>query len=166
MPDDVRRMDYIKEYLSAYEAKLHLSNRLGLLDSAKLFELFAVRVCGIWFGQKFHNLNKKTANYPYVDLISEDETIYVQVSTALDASKKVKATLKKLRTCTQPPFSDIQRVVFFMLGDQNEVKDELGESTGRIPFSAEDDLVTVRAIAQRAVEDMDFHGASGTFRIT
>ena len=159
MPGDVRRMDYIREYLSAYEAKLHLSNRLGLLDNAKLFELFAIRVCGIWFGQKFHNLNKETVNYPYVDLISEDEMIYVQVSTALDTSKKVRATLKNLRACTDPPFCDIQRVVFFMLGDQNEVKDELGESTGRISFSAADDIVTVKAIAQRAMEDMDFQHA-------
>ena len=32
------------------------------------------------FGQAFHNLNVDKTNYPYVDLISEDGSILIQVS--------------------------------------------------------------------------------------
>ena len=49
-----------------------MANKNGLFDAAKMFELFAVEVCNVWFGQKFSNLNVETATYPYVDLISEN----------------------------------------------------------------------------------------------
>lgn len=63
------RMDFIIEYMSAYKEKVNMANKNGLFDAAKMFELFAIEVCNIWFGQKFSNLNVETATYPYVDLI-------------------------------------------------------------------------------------------------
>ena len=90
------RMDYICGYLSAYENKIKMANKQGLFDAAKMFELFAASVCSLWFGQTFENLNTETANYPYVDLVSEDRTLFVQVSTAQDAVNKIKSTLEKI----------------------------------------------------------------------
>ena len=92
MMNSAERMDYIIEYVSAYESKIALANKNGLFDSATLFELFAINVCELWFGQKFYNLNEKRSNYPYVDLVSEDNTVYVQVSTAQNVSSKIKFT--------------------------------------------------------------------------
>ena len=62
-----------------------------------MFELFAVEVCNVCFGQKFSNLNVETATYPYIDLISENRELLVQVSTAQDVPTKIKNTLEKIR---------------------------------------------------------------------
>ena len=70
--NSAERITYIVEYISAYESKIKLANKNGLFDTAILFELFVMNVCGLWFGQKFYNLNVKRSNYPYIDLVSED----------------------------------------------------------------------------------------------
>ena len=75
------RMGFIIEYMSSYDEKIKMANKNGLFDAAKMFELFAIEVCNVWFGQKFSNLNDETATYPYVDLISENRELLVQVST-------------------------------------------------------------------------------------
>ena len=84
------RINFISEYLSAYENKIKLLNSEGLFDAAKLFELFAIEVGSLYFGQKLENLNIEKFNYPTVDLISEDKTFYVQVSTVKDIPNKIK----------------------------------------------------------------------------
>ena len=91
------RIRYIAEYISAYESKIKLLNSEGLFDAAKLFELFAVEVGSLYFGQRLKNLNIEKFNYPTVDLISEDNTFYVQVSTAKDIPSKIKYTLEKIK---------------------------------------------------------------------
>lgn len=88
------RMDIITEYMTSYEEKIKMANKNGLFDAAKMFELFAVEVCNVWFGQKFSNLNVETATYPYVDLISENRELLVQVSTVQDIPTKIKSTLE------------------------------------------------------------------------
>ena len=35
------RMEFIIDYMSAYKQKIEMANKMGLLDSAKMFELFA-----------------------------------------------------------------------------------------------------------------------------
>ena len=51
------RMGFIIEYMSSYDEKIKMANKNGLFDAAKMFELFAIEVCNVWFGQKFSNLN-------------------------------------------------------------------------------------------------------------
>ncbi|MBQ4644497.1 MAG: hypothetical protein IJB72_01905, partial [Clostridia bacterium] len=58
------RVAFISTYITAYEAKIQASNKNGLLNSAKLFELFALEVSKLWFGKQFINMNDKTMNYP------------------------------------------------------------------------------------------------------
>ncbi|RHE70281.1 hypothetical protein DW723_15510 [Blautia obeum] len=70
------RMGFIIEYMSSYDEKIKMANKNGLFDAAKMFELFAIEVCNVWFGQKFSNLNDETATYPYVDLISENRELF------------------------------------------------------------------------------------------
>ena len=77
------RMDLITEYMTSYEEKIKMANKNGLFDAAKMFELFAVEVCNVWFGQRFSNL------------ISENRELLVQVSTAQYVPTKIKGTLEK-----------------------------------------------------------------------
>ena len=72
------RMSFITDYMSAYKVKIELLNEKGLFDAAKMFELFALEICKLYFKQNFYNLNTTKSNFPIFDLISEDETIYVQ----------------------------------------------------------------------------------------
>ena len=95
------RMGFIIEYMSSYDEKIKMANKNGLFDAAKMFELFATEVCNVWFGQKFSNLNDETATYPYVDLISENRELLVQVSTVQDVPTKIKTTLEKINIGVQ-----------------------------------------------------------------
>ena len=90
------RMDFIIDYMSAYEQKIKLANKNGLFDNAKMFELFAQNICELYFNQKFYNLNDERCNFPYFDLISEDKKIYIQVSTTFDVENKIKSTLENV----------------------------------------------------------------------
>lgn len=91
-----------------------MANKNGLFDAAKMFELFAIEVCNVWFGQKFSNLNDETATYPYVDLISENRELLVQVSTVQDTNK-IKTTLEKIRDSKDKKCSDLKNIVFLYL---------------------------------------------------
>ena len=116
------RIDYINSYLSAYENKIKMANKQGLFDAAKMFELFALNVCALWYGQPFKNLNTEVANYPYVDLISEDQRLFVQVSTVQDIAGKIKSTLEKIRDSSDSRFSSVENIVFFVLQDRKSTR--------------------------------------------
>ena len=154
-----RKISYITDYLSAYEAKIRLANRAGLFDEAKMFELFAVKLCELWFHQQFHNLNQDTANYPNVDLVSEDGKQFVQVSTIQDIPSKIKRTLEHIRDSKSPSVQSITNVVFFMLHNDSveKVKDLCDDQCiGKIPFYKDKALITTHQIINKAMEDVAF----------
>ena len=53
MKESSERVQYIAEYFASYKAKTESLNKLGLFDTATLFEIFAQKICEIWFGQQF-----------------------------------------------------------------------------------------------------------------
>ena len=73
-------------------------------------------------GINFLNLNDSKANYPYVDLISEDGKMYVQVSTGQDIPTKVKSTLEKIRDSKSDELKSIEQLFFFVLANSSESK--------------------------------------------
>ncbi len=153
------RMSFITEYISAYEQKIKLANKQGLFDAAKMFELFAIEICNLWFGQEFRNLNVTSANYPYVDLISHDEKLYVQVSTVIDIPTKVKKTLEKIRDSKSENFKKINKVIFFVLNNESidNLTDYTGEEQiGNIPFTVKDNLITTKDILTKAENELEF----------
>lgn len=153
------RMDFIIEYVTSYEEKIKKANKNGLFDSAKMFELFAIEICNIWFGQEFYNLNIETANYPYVDLISENKDILVQVSTTQDVPAKIKITLEKIRDKKDAKYSTINNVVFFVLGNDSipKIREYSGDNQiGSISFTIKDNLITTNNIITKAQNDLDF----------
>lgn len=109
-------MDYIADYIASYKTKIQLLNRQGLFDNATLFELFAENVCSLWFGKTFKNLNLEKSNYPYVDLISEDGKIFIQVSTGNDIPTKIRTTLEKIRDSKKQDSKKITKVFSLCLG--------------------------------------------------
>lgn len=153
------RIQFIANYISAYEEKIKLLNINGLFDSAKLFELFAIEVGSIYFGQRLSNLNIDTYTYPCVDLISEDKQTYIQVSTAKDIPSKIKTTLENIRDSKRVEINTLTNVKFFMLNNDSadKVKDYTGnDQIGSISFIKSNDLVTTRDILQKATVDIDF----------
>ena len=162
MMNAAERMDYIIEYISAYESKIQLANKNGLFDNATLFELFAINVCELWFCKKFYNLNEKRSNYPYVDLVSEDNAIYVQVSTAQNVSSKIKSTLEKIKESNDTRFEKPKEVFFFVLNNDSidQVKDYTGENKiGKIDFEKDKHLITTQNVVARAKNNLDFQTA-------
>lgn len=177
MRDSTERIQYIADYLSSYKAKIESLNKNGLFDAATLYELFASEVCKLWFGQTFRNLNIVRSNYPYVDLVSEDEAIYVQVSTGQDIPGKVKSTLEKIRDSKGQSFSQIKTLYFFVLGNDSidSVPEYTGEGRiGNIDFQPETHLISIAKIISKAATDLGFqqslygllHRESETFRTT
>lgn len=162
MMKSAERMDYIIEYISAYESKIKLANKNGLFDTATLFELFAINVCELWFGQRFYNLNEKRSNYPYVDLVTEDNSIYVQVSTAQNVCSKIKSTLEKIKESNDTRFKKLKEVFFFVLNNDSidQVKDYTGDNKiGKIDFEKDKHLITTQDVVARAKNDLDFQTA-------
>lgn len=152
------RMQFIIDYITSYEQKIKIANKKGLFDSAKMFELFAEEVCKLYYGMDFHNLNN-ICNFPYFDLISEDEKILVQVSTVIDVHQKIKSTLENIRDDKSNRFTKIDSVYFFVLHNDSikNIKDYTGENQiGNISFIKEKNLITTEDIINRAQMDLDF----------
>lgn len=159
MKESDERIRYITEYLIGYKQKIEALNKNGLFDAATLYELFAKEVCSLWFSQKFLNLNSNTANFPYVDLISDDKKIYVQVSTVQDIPGKIKKTLEKIRDAKSAKISGINQLFFFVLGNEslNKIKDYSGvNKIGNIDFIASEHIITIDNIIEKAKNDISF----------
>ena len=159
MRDSAERIRYIANYLSSYKTEIESLNKNGLFDAATLYELFASEICRLWFGQTFKNLNTVRANYPYVDLVSEDKTIYVQVSTGQDIPRKVKSTLEKIKKSKVSSFSKIRTLYFFVLG--NDSVDDVPAYTGKerignIDFQPKTHLISIVGIISKAEMDLEF----------
>lgn len=153
------RMKFIIEYISAYKQKIEMANKNGLLDSAKMFELFAEEICKLYYGMNFQNLNDGICTFPYFDLISEDEKILVQVSTVIDVHQKIRSTLEKVRDDKDNRFKKINSVYFFVLHNDSikNIKDYTGENKiGNISFKKEDNLITTQDIINKAQKDLIF----------
>lgn len=153
------RMGFIIEYMSSYDEKIKMANKNGVFDAAKMFELFAIEVCNVWFGQKFSNLNDETATYPYVDLISENRELLVQVSTVQDVPTKIKTTLEKIRDSKDKKCSDLKNIVFFVLSNNSidKVREYSGDNQiGSISFTIKDNLITTNDIITKAQNDLNF----------
>lgn len=154
-----QRMDYIIRYISAYENKIKLANKQGLFDAAKMFELFAANVCALWFDRPFENLNSEVSNYPYVDLISKDQKLFVQVSTAQNVSGKIKGTLEKIRDSKDSRVSYVETILFFLLHNQDidHVPDFAGDTQiGSISFTRANNLISTQDILKKAQYDLEF----------
>ncbi|MGL5767532.1 MAG: SMEK domain-containing protein [Sarcina sp.] len=159
MKNSAERIQFIADYICAYEEKIKLLNINGLFDAAKLFELFAIEVGSLYFGQRLSNLNVDTYTYPCVDLISQDMEIYVQVSTVKDIPAKIKKTLESIRDSKKSEFNKLTNVKFFMLSNDSDekVRDYIGnDSIGNISFSKSNDLITTKDILQRAICNINF----------
>ena len=159
MLNSSEKLNFIQKYMTEYETKLKLNNSLGLYDEAKLFEIFAQCICKIWFNMPFSNLNEKVSNYPYVDLISEDGSIYVQVTTNMDVPNKIKTTLEKIRDSKRSEVSGITQLFFFVLSNDSvqKVKSYTGqEQIGRIQFDKTQNLITTKDIVNKASVNNDF----------
>lgn len=159
MKESVERIQYITDYIVGYKTKIESLNRNGLFDAATLYEIFAQKICEIWFGQKFSNLNLARANFPYVDLISEDNELYVQVSTTQNIPEKIKSTLEKIRDDNSGNLENVKKVYFFVLSNQSvaKVRDYAGASQiGQIEFIKKENLITTDDMIQRVKLDIEF----------
>lgn len=159
MKESAERIQYITEYIVSYKAKIEALNKKGLFDTATLYEIFAQKICEIWFNQKFSNLNSTKANFPYVDLISEDNELYVQVSTVQDIPKKIKSTLEKIRDSKSKEVQEVNKLFFFVLSNDSveDVNDYVGDSRiGEIEFVKDENLITADDIIQKAKTDIKF----------
>lgn len=160
--NSVERIQYITEYIVSYKAKIEALNKKGLFDTATLYEMFAQKICEIWFGQKFLNLNTTRANFPYVDLISEDNKLYVQVSTTQDIPTKVKSTLEKIRDSKSNELEDVKKLFFFVLTNESvdRVRNFTGASRiGEIEFAKTENLITTDEIINKAKTELEFQKA-------
>lgn len=159
MKESDKRIQFIADYISAYEEKIKLLNINGLFDSAKLFELFAIEVGSLYLGQQLSNLNVDTYTYPCVDLISADKQTYIQVSTVKDIPSKIKTTLENIRDSKRVEINTLANVKFLVLNNNsvNKVKDYVGkDQIGRVSFTKTNDLITTKDILHKATVDLDF----------
>ena len=145
------KLSYIDDFFSTYESKIKRMNQLGCLSTAKLFEGFAAGLLKIWFGKSFINLNENICNYEAVDLISEDNKLYVQVSTVKDRIAKIRSTLDLIGKLSR--FKNLDSIYFFMLGNEISQK-TIDNKFSSYPINVK--VLTLKSILNRALSDNDF----------
>ena len=159
MNNSAERIQFIVDNLICYRQKIEFLNKHGLFDAAALYEVFAIEICSMLFSQKFENLNKQKANFPYFDLLSEDHRIYIQVTTNQDIPGKIKKTLDKLRDNSSELFSSITCLYFFVLDNESLKKVNVSNeqvSVGNLTFKTTDNLITLGTILNKAKTDINF----------
>lgn len=159
MKESAERYAYIIEYLTSYKHKIKLLNKNGYFDAATFYELLASEICALWYGQSFSNLNFEKENYPYVDLLSQDGKIFIQVTTIQDIPSKIKNTLTKIKNSKDSKVAGVDHLSFFVLDNESlkKVCDYSGEKQiGNIEFIASRDLITLERISHKAKTDLDF----------
>lgn len=152
------KINYIKSHLAGYESIIKSSISNGLLDEAVLFEEFARKICGFYFGKPFINLNSIKLGWKCVDLVSEDKAIYVQVSVTKYTKQKIDETFKKLdelKNKNDADVIDVKRIVFFLL---NSVDLESLEETlvCDVAFKPKEDVIILDDIVKRVIYDEKF----------
>lgn len=156
------KMDCICRYIAEYTTYIRSMKANSLFDPARLFEMFAQKVCRIQFGQEFFNLNQRQRNYPYVDLVSKDKQIFVQVSTVEDVPNKIRTTLKDLSNAPKEKQLEIKELVFFVLDNDSikKVHDYKGEDRlGLVDFEKSKNLISTKTIIEKAGYDLQFQEA-------
>lgn len=159
MKNSSERIEFITDYIVSYESKIKALNSKGLFDSAKLFELFAIGVCNLWFNRTFTNLNDQSPNYPGVDLVSDNNEIFIQVSTVQDIPSKISRTLNMVKENKTNKLSNVKNVYFFVLNNDSvdKAKDYTGiNRIGDVDFEVNKHLISTQTIITRATSDLDF----------
>lgn len=159
MNNSVERIKYLTKYILNYESKIKAFNKLGLFDEAKMFELFAIEVCKLYFLCDFSNLNFVRNNYPCVDLISDSKDLYVQVSTSENVPTKIKNTLLNIKNSDNQEIKKIKKIYFLVLNNDSigKVKDYTGKNKiGKISFEKNKNLITTLDILKKAENDLNF----------
>lgn len=161
MKETDKIIDFIADYISAYENKIKLKNKLGLYDCAKLFESFAIEISKLYFNQTFHNCNDENAQFPYIDLLSEDGKTFVQVTTEKDLPNKISKTLNKISKSEKDFYKRIGELYFIALHNDSvdKVQDYIGNNKiGNIDFEKDKNLITTQNILSKAISDSYFRG--------
>ena len=159
MDQSAEMLSFVTDYICNYENKIKVNNKYGLFDEAKMFELFALEICKVWFSQSFTNLNLEKKNYPFVDLVSEDGHIFVQVTTTANIPSKIKDTLDRINDSFTPEANKINEVFFFVLCNESidRIKNYKGENQiGRLSFSVDKNLISTEIIIKKAQTDVRF----------
>lgn len=146
----VEKKKYIIEKLRNYNAQVKILNKLGLLDEAKHFELFAIELAKIWFEMNFINANVKRSNEPCIDLKSIDEMTVVQVSTVVDCQAKINDTLEKFYSQ-----ENTNKKLKFILLSEIEITDIKIKNTYK-KFNKETDIITLSVIFNQLDSQLDF----------
>ncbi len=146
----VEKKKYIIEILRSYNAQVKTLNKLGLLDEAKHFELFAIELARLWFQADFINANVKRSNEPYIDLKSIDETTVVQVSTVIDCQTKINDTLEKFYSQ-----ENNNKKLKFILLSEIEISNIKIKNTYQ-KFNKETDIITLSSIFNKLDNQLDF----------
>lgn len=147
MNDTAAKVNYIAEYLSSYQAKVATLNSLGLFDEAKHFEIFAIQLARLWLNKDFKNCNETRSNEPYVDLVSEEGDIYIQVSADSTPGTKIRKTIEKIEKSEFK--KTIKKLYFILLNDYNSNYLTLEKE---YDYFSKENIITPKCILAKAQE--------------
>lgn len=131
---DEQKKKIIMQYFSWLDSMVKVSNDFAFTDINISLESFILKLLNIVGVGKFENCNTKQINYPYIDLIDEENNIGIQI-TSETKSSKIKETLDK---------SSGLKISFFFLTMKYNPKKESYLSYPN--FSVEDNVYTFEKI--------------------
>ncbi len=151
----IDKLSTIKNYLTEVERSIEFDTRANLFDINKHCENFYCGLLNIIYGFKLKNANVESKNYTSVDLIDDNNGIYIQV-TSTNTRDKVQTTIDKF--IKKEFYKDNRLKIMIICGKKEEYKKSFNTQQ-KFVFNSSKDIIDNRdlysAISNLKIELID-----------
>lgn len=140
--------------LTNYYRDVKALDDFGYFDEAKCFELFACELANIWFKpKKFTNANKDRCTEAIIDLVCDDNKMFIQVSAQKNYLGKIKKTFETNYDDETKKYKYNEIYFIFLKKDIS-----LDSAKSKFPegFEAKGHVISLNEIFSRMQEDILF----------
>lgn len=145
------QIEIITEKLSWIKNYIELNNIINLNDINIASEDFFCALLNLVYEYNLINLNKKTSNYPGIDLGDTNQKVSVQV-TSERTRKKVQDTLDTFNKKNY--IHDFNRLIFFVIGEKIRFRKPF--DSGHLTFDPSKDIIDINQLV-RDINKLEEH---------
>jgi hypothetical protein len=147
----------IIDELSSICSQIKFRSKLNLLDFNIYVENFFRDILNIIENANFLNLNELVSNFAGLDLYDSQNNIGIQISST-NSIKKIRDTLEKLGSNTDPTISNCQKAIILIIGDKQKKYDfSTSESDSIKPYISkynftENDIWDINTLSKKVID--------------
>ena len=145
------KFKYIKKKLIELYSEVKVDNEQGLFDINKMVEDVYMHILNDVYGWELQNANLLKENFPAIDLLDEDNSIVIQVTSTTDTTK-LKGTIEKFKKLGDKyQFYDLK---MFYIKDKPNFKDTSLEAFEKEGVG-KSDLLGIKDILDKVKSDTE-----------